>query len=36
MRDAAQVFPEGGNSYGLPIAERRITELEAALAGMNK
>ncbi len=32
MRDAAEVYREGGNSYWLPIAERRIAAFEAALA----
>ena len=34
MRDAAQVYREGGNGYWLPVAERRIGEMEAAFAGM--
>jgi tetratricopeptide (TPR) repeat protein len=34
LRDAALVYREGGNSHWLPVAERRITKLEAALAGM--
>ena len=32
MRDAAEVYREGGNSYWLPVAEERITAMEAALA----
>ena len=32
MRDAAEVYREGGNSYWLPVAERRIAAMEAALA----
>jgi len=32
MRDAAEVYREGGNSYWLPIAEKRIAEIEADLA----
>ncbi len=34
MRDAAQVFREGGNTHWLPFAERRITELQAVLSKM--
>jgi hypothetical protein len=34
MRDAAEVYREGNNSYALPIAERRIGEMEAELAVM--
>jgi len=32
MRDAAEVYRQGGNSYWLPIAERRIAAFEARLA----
>ena len=36
MRGAAEVFREGGNTYALPIAERRIEEIEAQLAAMRR
>jgi hypothetical protein len=34
MRDAAEVYREGGNTYWLPIAERRIRDIDAQLAAM--
>ncbi len=34
MRNAALVYREGNNTHWLPIAERRITAIEAALAAM--
>ena len=34
MRDAADVYREGGVSYWLPIAEERVKAMEAALAKM--
>jgi tetratricopeptide (TPR) repeat protein len=34
MRDAAEVYRDGGNTYWLPIAERRIGEIDAQLAAL--
>ena len=34
MRNAAAVDREGNNTYWGPIAERRVTEMEATLAKM--
>ena len=34
MRDAAEVYRQGNVTYWLPIAERRVREMEAALAAM--
>ena len=34
MRDAAAVYREGNVTYWLPVAERRVGEMEAALAAM--
>ena len=36
LRDAAQVYREGGNSYWQPIAEQEIMTLEAELAKMEQ
>jgi hypothetical protein len=34
MRNAAEVYREGGNTYWLPIAEQGIEEFAAQLAGL--
>jgi hypothetical protein len=34
MRGAAEVYRQAGKTYWLPIAEQRISEIEAALAAM--
>jgi hypothetical protein len=36
MRSAAVVYREGHVSSWLPVAEKRITEMKAQLASMNK